>query len=105
MEHTKKIHHTRPAADPLFESAALAFGAQVTGVVLSGGDGDGAQGLKRIKEAGGTAFVQDPGEAERTGMPLSAIFTDHPDAVLPVKEIAMSVFGIVTKLDAEDGAD
>jgi len=53
-----KVHHTRPAADPLFISAAQAHGQRVMGVVLSGGGGDGAAGFRTIGEHGGTALVQ-----------------------------------------------
>jgi two-component system chemotaxis response regulator CheB len=83
-----KVHHTRPAADPLFNSAAEAYGERAVGVVLSGGDGDGAIGLKTIKERGGLAMVQDPEEATRPGMPQSALAKDHPDWCLPIAEIA-----------------
>jgi two-component system, chemotaxis family, protein-glutamate methylesterase/glutaminase len=86
-----KVHHTRPAADPLFISAAEAHGRRVMGIVLSGGDGDGAAGLRAIGEHGGTAFVQDPEEAEAPSMPRSAILADHPDACLAVEEIALRV--------------
>jgi two-component system chemotaxis response regulator CheB len=83
-----KVHHTRPAADPLFISAAKVHGPRVMGIVLSGGDGDGAAGLRMITERGGTGLVQDPEEAEAPGMPYSAIMADHPDGCLPVEEIA-----------------
>jgi hypothetical protein len=83
-----KVHHTRPAADPLFISAAEFFGSRVLGLVLSGGDGDGAEGLRIIKERGGTALVQDPKEAETPAMPRSAIVADHPDDCLPTGQIA-----------------
>jgi two-component system, chemotaxis family, protein-glutamate methylesterase/glutaminase len=86
-----KVHYTRPAADPLFISAAEAHGRRVMGIVLSGGDGDGAAGLRAIGEHGGTAFVQDPDEAEAPSMPRSAILADHPDACLAVEEIAQRV--------------
>lgn len=86
-----KVHHTRPAADPLFISAAEAYGEQVIGVVLSGGDGDGAIGLRIIKEHGGTTLVQHPDEAEKPSMPNSAVGADHPDLVLPIRDIARLV--------------
>jgi two-component system chemotaxis response regulator CheB len=88
-----KVHYTRPAADPLFASAAEVYGERVVGVVLSGGDGDGAAGLRRIKKRGGMALVQRPDDAAEPSMPRTAIEIDHPDACLPVEEIAQRVAG------------
>lgn len=86
-----KVHNMRPAADPLFVSAAEFYGERVLGIVLSGGDGDGALGLRRVRERGGTALVQRPSDAERPSMPLRAISADHPDEVLSVEDIAQRV--------------
>jgi two-component system chemotaxis response regulator CheB len=86
-----KVHHTRPAADPLFMSAAEVYREQVIGIVLTGGDGDGAAGLRQIKAHGGLAIVQDPDEAQAPGMPLAALAADHPD-------LCLSLPGITAKL-------
>jgi two-component system chemotaxis response regulator CheB len=64
---------TRPALDPLFRSAAAAFGARVCGVVLSGHLDDGSEGLHLVAAAGGLAIVQDPREARYREMPLNAL--------------------------------
>jgi two-component system chemotaxis response regulator CheB len=86
-----KVHSTRPAADPLFVSAAEACGERVIGIVLSGGGSDGATGLRAIKEHGGTALVLHPEDAAMPFMPRAAIAAGHPDACLPVQEIVQFV--------------
>jgi two-component system chemotaxis response regulator CheB len=91
LDRGPKIHHTLPAADPLFISAAKVRGQRVMGIVLSGGGCDGAAGLRAVAELGGTALVQDPQEAVTPSMPRTAIMADHPDACLPIKEIVRRV--------------
>ncbi len=83
-----KVHHTRPAVDPLFYSAARAYGSRVVGVLLSGGGDDGTDGLTAIENAGGISIVQNPEEAPHPWMPLTAINRDHVHLILPLDRIA-----------------
>ena len=86
-----KVHYTRPAADPLFQSAAETYGPRVLAIVLSGGDSDGAEGLRVVKLRGGRGIVQHPEEATVPSMPYAAIMRDNPDACLPIADITRIV--------------
>lgn len=82
-----KVCFVRPSADVLFESAADAWRERLIGVVLTGGNHDGAAGLRTIRSRGGLAIVQQPDEAEARAMPEAALATAGADHVLPLKKI------------------
>ena len=86
-----KVHHSRPAIDVLFESAAWQYKNHLIGVILTGLNQDGANGLKTIKEFGGHTIVETPDQAIASVMPLAAIETAEPDFILPLDEIAAKV--------------
>jgi two-component system CheB/CheR fusion protein len=77
----------RSAVDIFFGTLAETHRSRSVAIVLSGADGDGANGIKRIKEVGGTTIAQKPKEAQQEGMPRSAIETGMVDWVLPVAEM------------------
>jgi two-component system chemotaxis response regulator CheB len=79
---------SRPAIDPLFRTAAAAYGEAVVGVILTGQLSDGTAGLYEIKRLGGTTIVQDPADAEAAGMPQSAIANVRVDFRLPLGAIS-----------------
>lgn len=99
-----KENRFRPAVDPLFRSAARAFGPRVIGIVLSGGLDDGTVGLLAIKRRGGLAIVQDPQEAIYPSMPLNAMRHVKVDYALPAREIASLLVKLVGEPAEEEGA-
>jgi two-component system chemotaxis response regulator CheB len=87
----------RPAIDPLFRSAAWAYGPRAVGVVLTGNLDDGTAGLWAIKSCGGTTIVQEPNEAHHPQMPMNALMHNRVDHRLPLEGIA----ALLTRLGQE----
>jgi two-component system, chemotaxis family, protein-glutamate methylesterase/glutaminase len=96
LARTARENRTRPAADPLFRSAARAYGPRVAGVILSGTMGDGTVGMMVVKGYGGVTLVQDPGEVLYDGMARRAIEYADIDYVLPVREISSRVASLAS---------
>ncbi len=82
------VRYSRPSIDVMFESAVDTYGMDVVGVVLTGANADGANGLLRVADAGGHAVVQQPETAEVRVMPRSALKAVPDACVLPLEEIA-----------------
>lgn len=98
------LHHSRPSVDRLFETAVKAFGSRTIGVILTGGDGDGAAGMRAIHAAGGIGVVQEPSDAKDPSMPLTTLRTDHPRYCLPLREIGARLGELSVSLAACDAA-
>jgi two-component system chemotaxis response regulator CheB len=88
ITHGPKENRFRPAVDPLFRSAAYAYGKRVIGVILSGALDDGTAGLWTVKHYGGAAIVQDPEDAEVSSMPENAIREVKVDYCVGVSELS-----------------
>lgn len=82
-----KVHHTRPAIDPLFRSAAMEYGSRTIGVILTGLLDDGTAGLMAVKECGGVTVVQHPDDAQEPSMPLSALANLEVDYVASIEDM------------------
>lgn len=83
-----RVHHSRPAIDYLFESAADAYGPGLAAVLLTGANQDGALGLAQVKRRGGLTVVQHPQEAHVSTMPDAALALQQPDHILPLRGIS-----------------
>jgi len=82
------VLYARPSIDLFFETAAESFREGVVGLLLTGMSKDGTAGLRKIKQNGGYAVVQDPAAAEGQVMPEAAIAAGSVDNVLPLEDIA-----------------
>lgn len=82
------VHYSRPSVDVLFESAADVYGARLLGIILTGGNEDGAAGLAAVRRAGGMTLVQQPAEALAPQMPAAALARGPADRVATLEEMA-----------------
>jgi two-component system chemotaxis response regulator CheB len=90
----ERVNWSRPSIDVLFESAARAWGGEVTAVILSGANADGARGMRAVRQAGGLTIAQDPGTAESPTMPQAAIDAAAAAEVLAPEEIGRLLAGL-----------
>jgi len=90
-------NRARPAIDPLFRSAAVAFGNGVIGILLTGYLDDGTAGMKVIKRIGGICIVQDPADAAYPDMPRNAMNHVKVDYCLPISEMGGLLYQLIPK--------
>lgn len=84
----EKVCNSRPSIDVLFESAARVWKDTLIGVILTGANHDGAEGLRKIRDGGGIGIVQEPGDAEVSRMPAAALAIAGADYVVPLGDIS-----------------
>ncbi|HEY9767320.1 MAG TPA: chemotaxis protein CheB [Coleofasciculaceae cyanobacterium] len=90
-----KEHFVRPSAEYTFKSLANSYRTKAIGVVLTGYDSDGQEGVGLIKELGGKVIAQDQATSKAFSMPQSAIETGCVDLILPIEEIAAGIVNLV----------
>ncbi|HTV84752.1 MAG TPA: chemotaxis protein CheB [Dyella sp.] len=83
-----RVNHARPSIDVMFTTAAEVWRSALIGVVLTGGNADGSNGLRRIRELGGTAIVQTPEDAQAPVMPRAALEIAGADYCVNLNDIA-----------------
>ncbi|MDO9376251.1 MAG: chemotaxis protein CheB [Bacteroidota bacterium] len=88
LDSSERVNYSRPSIDVTFQSVAEVFGKRAVGVLLSGANADGAEGIESIRNAGGYTIVQNPATAEVSFMPLQAINLGGIDAILDAEHIA-----------------
>ena len=100
LSEDEPVQFSRPSIDVLFESTAQAYRDRAVGVVLTGANEDGADGLAAIRSRGGLAIVQDPAEATRREMPDAALAAVPDARRMALGEIAPALEAMVGRMEA-----
>ena len=82
-----RVNGVTPSIDPLFQSAARAYGRELVAVVLTGTYHDGSAGLITVRRAGGVAVVQDPWDAAYGAMPWNSLDAAGADYIVSLEDI------------------
>lgn len=93
----EKVHYSRPSIDVLFESAAITYKDTLVGIILTGSNNDGAEGVKTIKEHGGLTIAQNPDEAQFPFMPFYSIETGKVQYIWKLSEIHTYLLKLMEK--------
>jgi two-component system chemotaxis response regulator CheB len=88
LDTSEKVNFSRPSLDVTFESAAEVYGPSLVGVILSGANADGSNGLKVVKQRGGVIVAQKPETAQVAYMPEQAILNNTIEFIFNVNELA-----------------
>lgn len=96
LDTSEKVNYSRPSIDVSFESAAEVYGPALVGILLSGANADGTEGLLAIKKAGGVIVVQMPETAQMPFMPTNALNNTNPNHVLDVNGMVNLILHINT---------
>lgn len=83
-----KVNYSRPSIDLLFSSAAERYREKLIGIILTGANSDGSDGLKRIHELGGIAIIQSLSDSEASAMPQAAMLKTNADYILDLKDMS-----------------
>jgi len=91
LAHSRLVRFSRPSIDLMFVAVAATYGKKAIGVILSGSNRDGANGIAAIKRAGGVTIAQHPATAEYRVMPQAAIDTGCVDMVVPLERLGSKI--------------
>ena len=87
LDYSETVKYSRPSIDLTFECIAEIYGKAAIGILLTGANDDGANGLLRMKNAGAKCYVQDPNTAHAKVMPRAAIGLGAADFLIHLEEI------------------
>jgi two-component system, chemotaxis family, protein-glutamate methylesterase/glutaminase len=100
-----KVNWSRPSIDVLFETAARAYADGLIGVILSGANDDGAQGMRLIRDLGGLCLAQDPATAQSPTMPQAAIDRADIQLVLSPEDLGRHLLELAGRPDGSEERD
>ena len=96
LDYSEKVNFSRPSIDVTFQSAALAYKGGLVGLLLSGSNADGVNGLITISKYNGVSLVQDPSSAQVSYMPEQAILRANVANVLKIEEIPVYINSLIS---------
>jgi two-component system, chemotaxis family, protein-glutamate methylesterase/glutaminase len=97
LDYSEPINYSRPSIDLTFQSAAAVYRNQCTGILLSGANKDGAEGIKQILNHGGNAIIQDPADAAYKAMPQAAIAINSNALVINTQSLIQIIKNTLVK--------